>query len=76
MRKPHANDWLETNLREAIAALHSERYYEFTDGLFMLLDKAKHADRLLWSILSVTAGGSAEDSDARLKQAEQDNDWF
>ena len=70
------HEFLESNLMGAIAALHSERYYEFTDGLLRLLDNAKHSDRLLQSLLMGATGTPRERTEARLAQATEDNDWF
>jgi len=67
---------VEDNVYEAIAALHSERYYHFTDGLLRLLDMAKFNDRLLQSLLSSAAGVPRAESERRLQAAKRNNDWY
>jgi len=67
---------VEDNVYKAIAALHSERYYHFTDGLLRLLDMAKFNDRLLQSLLSGAAGVPRAESERRLQEANRNNDWY
>lgn len=67
---------LERNLRAAIDALHSERFYEFTDGLLRLLEHAKHDNRLLWSILSGAAGDPREGIEEHLAAATEAKTWW
>ena len=69
----HYNRYLEDNVHAAIQALESERFYEFSEGLLELLNKAKHNDRLMWSLL---ATGSLEERENRLKEATESNDWY
>lgn len=69
-------EWITTNVYAAIAALQSERYYEFTDGLLALLDRAKFNDRLLQSLLSGAAGVPQEESKERLRVAKSQNTWY
>lgn len=70
------NAGLEQNVYAAIRALESERFYEFSHGLLMLLEKAKHSDRLLGSVLDSAVGVPFEETQERLKAAEKRDGWW
>lgn len=69
-------DALEQNVYDAIKALESERFYEFTADLLRLLEVAKHSNRLMWSMLMQVTGTPREATERELARAERDHDWF
>lgn len=70
--------YLEENVHAAIKALHSERFYDFTEGLLILLEDAKRTDRMLGSLLAGVGGSDAgfRKRDERFREAEAANDWW
>ena len=70
-------DSLEAEVRAAAGVLHKERYYEHIDCLYLLLDQAKHYQRLTEYTLSGVVGGTESKNDrAELDRATNEMDWY
>lgn len=66
---------LEENLHEVIRTLEGERYFQFTRGLLELLDCAKHSHRNERFMLDGVVGVPLDESQARWREAIDNNTW-
>lgn len=70
-------DGLEADVIKAAEVLQKERYYEHIDCLFLLIEQAKHYQRITESLLNSSHGARTyEENNAEIERAIDQCDWY